>query len=115
MFISYDSEGDVLEVIFDESLHQAEQMAYELRDGILVYVSMPRHKLVQLTLVNYRALAQFPVVQFEGWKKLTAAAKKKLLPILTSSPVANILRLDPKTGHGHITFPATPEIFAIAA
>ncbi|MCI0692292.1 hypothetical protein L0337_09850 [candidate division KSB1 bacterium] len=115
MFISYDSEGDLLEVIFDESLHQAEQMAYELRDGILIYVSVPSHKLVQLTLVSYRALAQIPVVQFEGWKKLTAAAKKKLLPILTSSPVVNFLRLDPKTGRGHVTYPATPEIFAIAA
>ena len=115
MFLSYDSEGDVLEVIVDESLHQAEQVAYELRDGIIIYVSVQSQKLVQLTLVNYRALAQIPVVQFEGWKKLTAAAKKKLLPILTSSPVENFLRLDPKTGHGHITFPATPEIQSIAA
>jgi hypothetical protein len=115
MFISYDSEGDVLEVIFDDSLWNAEQMAYELRDGILIYVTVPGHKLVQLTLVNYRALAQVPVVRFDGWKKLTATAKKKLAPILNASPVANFLRLDPQTGHGHITFPAMPEIFARAA
>jgi hypothetical protein len=115
MLLTYDSEGDVLEVIFDESLHQAEQMAYELRDGILIYVSVPSQKLVQLTLVSYRALSQIPVVQFDGWKKLTATARKKLLPILTSSPVANFLRLDPKTGKGHISFPATSEIQAIAA
>lgn len=81
MFLSYDSKGDVLEVVFDESLHQAEQRAYQLRDGIIVYIAARSNKLVQLTLVSYRELAQIPVIHFDGWQKLTAAASKQLLPL----------------------------------
>ena len=46
MFFSYDSEGDVLEVIFDESLHEAEQTAYQLRKGIVLYLTVKDFKLV---------------------------------------------------------------------
>lgn len=84
MFLSYDSEGNVLEVVFDESLHQAEQSAYQLRDGIVVYIAARSNKLVQLTRVCYRELAQIPVIHFAGWQKLTAAARKQLLPIVVA-------------------------------
>ncbi len=115
MFYSYDSEVDVLEVIFDESLHEAEQTAFELRDGIVLYFTAQDFKLVQLTLVSYRELARMPVVDFAEWRKLKASAKKRLLPIVTSPPITNFLNLDPKTGAGHIIFPARPEVFAMAA
>ncbi|NUO84102.1 hypothetical protein HUU05_28850 [candidate division KSB1 bacterium] len=115
MFFSYDSEGDVLEVIFEEDLHNADQMAYELRKGIVLYFTAKEFKLVQLTLVSYRELAQMPVVDFAEWRKLSASAKKRLRPIVTSSPIANFLKLDPKTGAGHIIFPARAEAFSKAA
>lgn len=62
MFFSYDSEGDVLEVIFEEGSHHLDQMAFELRKGILLFFTVKDFKLVQLTLVSYRELAQMPVV-----------------------------------------------------
>ena len=115
MLYSYVPEVDVLEVIFDESLHTAEQVADELRDGIVLCMSAQDHKLVQLTLVSYRELAELPVVDFAGWRKLSASARKRLLPIVTSPTITNFLKLDPKTGAGHVIFPARSEAFSMAA
>jgi hypothetical protein len=80
MRLSYDAEGDVLEVIFDERLHRARKKAYRLRRGIVLYVSVEAMKPVQLTLVSYRGLAQLPVVHFDGWQALPTPEKKLLLP-----------------------------------
>jgi len=115
MFLSYDPEGDVLEVVFDESLHRAEQVAYKLRQGMVLYVTTGGLKPVQLTIVNYRALAQFPVIHFDEWQALPLADKKSLQPLFTSPPISNFLKLDPETGYGHFPSPAMPEILAIAA
>jgi hypothetical protein len=115
MFLSYDPVGDILEVVFDENLHRAKQVAYKLRQGLVLYVTADRSKPVQLTLGNYHALRQFPHVKFEGWKKLSVSDKKLLKPILASSTVSAFLRLDPETGYGHIASPGMPEILAIAA
>ena len=115
MNLSYDPEGDILEVIFDEALHHTEQIAYKLRLGIVLYLTADTLKPVQLTLVSYRGLAQFPVIHFDGWQKLTASDKKRLLPILNSAPVSAFLRLDPRTGDGHISSPSMPEILSAAA
>ncbi|NUO79515.1 hypothetical protein HUU05_05515 [candidate division KSB1 bacterium] len=51
---SYDAEGDILEVIFDETKHrkQVSQRAFRLRQGILLYVATESNDPVQLTLVN---------------------------------------------------------------
>ncbi len=115
MFLSYDPVGDILEVVFDESLHRAKQVAYKLRQGMVLYVTADRSKPVQLTLGNYHALMQFPHVKFEGWKKLLASDKKLLKPILASSKVSAFLRLDPETGYGHISSPDMREILPVAA
>lgn len=117
MRFSYDEEGDVLEVIFDERLHRngVKKTAYKLRLGIVLYLAADTMKPVQLTLVSYRGLAQFPVVHFDGWRKLSASDRKRLLPILNSAPISAFLRLDPKTGDGHISSPAMLEILPVAA
>jgi hypothetical protein len=115
MFLSYDPEGDILEVVFDENLHRAEQVAYKLRQGMILYVTADKPKPVQLTLGNYRTLMQFPHVKFEGWKKLSASDKKLLKPILASPTVSAFLRLDPETGYGHLAGPGMPEILSMAA
>lgn len=115
MLISYDPEGDVLEVVFDESLQEAEQAAYEFRDGIVLYTTVNTFKPVQLTLVSYRALAEFPVIHFEGWDKLSKSDKALLSPILKSPAISAFLRIDPKTGNGHIASPDMLEILPAAA
>jgi hypothetical protein len=117
MRFCYDEEGDVLEVIFDERLHRngVKKTAFKLRLGIVLYLTADSMKLVQLTLVSYRGLAQFPVVHFDGWQKLPAADKKRLLPVLNSAPVSAFLRINPKTGDGHISSPAMLEILPVAA
>ena len=39
MLFSYDSDGDILEVVFDENLQHTEQAAFEFRDGIVLYTT----------------------------------------------------------------------------
>lgn len=115
MFLSYDSEGDILEVVFNEELHGAEQAAYRLRQGIILYVTPDCSQPAQLTLGNYRALMQFPHVKFEGWKKIPLPQKKLLKPMLASPLISPFLKIDPKTGYGHIPFSSMPAILAHAA
>jgi hypothetical protein len=115
MRLSYDPEGDVLEVIFDERLHRASKKAYRLRHGIVLYLATDSLKPVQLTLVNYRGLAQFPQFECEFWHTFSTSDKALLKPILASPTVSAFLRLDPETCYGHIPSSAVPEIFAVAA
>lgn len=115
MRLLYDSEGDVLNVIFDERLRDADQAAYRLRDGLMLYVTVDSMKPVQLTVVSYRRLAQQPRFHFNGWEKLKAADRKKLLPILASPAISAIVKLDPKTGYGYLASPPMLEMFSLAA
>ncbi|MFQ5632920.1 MAG: hypothetical protein ACE5I1_29475 [bacterium] len=115
MLLSYDSEGDVLEVIFDEALHRTEQIAYKLRLGIVLYLTADTMQPVQLTLVSYRGLAQFPAIHFDGWDKLSKSDKALLLPILKSPAISAFLRIDPQTGDGHISSPDMLDILPVAA
>lgn len=115
MFYSYDSEGDILEVVFDENLESAEQAAFEFRDGIVLYTTVDSFKPVQLTLVSYRALAEFPVLQFDGWNELSKSDKALLTPILRSPSVSAFLRIDPQTGNGHIAGANMLEALPLAA
>ncbi len=114
---SYDAEGDLLEVIFNETLHRAQvrQRAFKLRQGIILYVATEGFHPVQLTLVNYRRLMPFPQIDFDGWRKLKASDKKLLKPIVTSPSVTAFIRLDTESGYGHIASPNMPEILALAA
>ncbi|MCI0690720.1 hypothetical protein L0337_01790 [candidate division KSB1 bacterium] len=115
MRLSYDSEGDVLNVIFDERLRRAPKIAYELRDGFILCLAVDSMKPIQLTVVNYQRLAQRPTIHFSGWKKLEATERKRLLPILNSSAVSAFLKLDPQSGYGHLTSLPMLETLSLAA
>lgn len=115
MRLSYDPEGDVLNVIFDEHLRRAQKIAYELRDGFILYVAVDSMKPIQLTVVNYHRLTQLPTFLFSGWKKLKAADRKKLLPILTSPALSPFLKLDPQTGYGFVDRSVMLDMLPLAA
>jgi hypothetical protein len=115
MRLLYDSEGDVLNIIFGERLRRSTKTAYELRDGFILYVTADSMQPVQLTVVNYRRLTELPPFLFNGWKKLKAADRKKLLPILASPALSSCLKLDPQTGYGYVTKTAVLDMFPLAA
>ncbi len=115
MRLSYDEEGDVLEVVFDEQAMNARKKALRLRQGVVLYVSADTLKPVQFTLVSYRALSAFPVIDFDGWRKLAESDKKELLPILASPSVSAFLKLDPDSGNGHLASPDMLKILPAAA
>ena len=115
MRLLYDPEGDILNVIFDECLQDVDQAAYRLRDGLMLYVAVDSMKPIQLTVVSYRRLAELPSFHFNGWAKLKAADRTKLLPILNSPAVSAFLKLDPQTGYGHLASSPVLEMFPLAA
>jgi hypothetical protein len=115
MRLLYDPEGDVLDVIFDERLHRDEKAAYRLRDGIVLYVTIDSFTPIQLTVVNYRFLAQLPQIHFNKWQELPSIEKDRLLPILNSPAVSAFVKLDPETGYGHLASSPMLEMFPLAA
>jgi hypothetical protein len=115
MRILYDPEGDVLDVIFDERLHRAEKSAFRLRDGLMLYLSADELKPVQLTVVNYLRLAQLPAFHFNGWQRIKAGDRKKFLPIINSPMLASFVKLDPKTGYGHLASQPLLDMFSATA
>lgn len=115
MRLLYDPEGDVLDVIFDERLHHAEKAAFRLRDGIVLYVTIDSMTPIQLTVVNYRFLAQLPQIHFNKWQELPLIEKDQLLPIINSPAVSTFVKLDSKTGYGHLASSPVLEMFPLAA
>jgi len=115
MRLIYDSEGDVLNIIFDERLRRAQKIAYELQDGFILYVAADSMQPIQLTVVNYQRLTQLPRFLFSGWKKIKTAERKKLLPILNSPALSSFLQLDPTTGFGSVSRSVMLDAFPLAA
>ncbi|MFQ5630153.1 MAG: hypothetical protein ACE5I1_15400 [bacterium] len=116
MLLWYDFEGDVMEIIFDKRLHRNEnKAAYSLQMGFVLYLDAESMEPIQLTIVNYMRLTELPIITFDGWQEIKASDKEQLLPILNAPPVSNFLKLDPKTGYGHLSNPGVVEVFSAAA
>lgn len=113
--LSYYPEGDLLEVIFDTSSHCVKKTVYRLRDGLMLFVAVDSAKPVQLTIVNYHRLVQMPTFYFNGWKRLKAADRKKLLPALNSPLVSAFVKLDTESGYGYLPNHSMLKAFLLAA
>jgi len=74
MQILYDEEFDILDVIFNEKEHEHTHAGYELRHGVVVFVTRSL-SLVQLTAVNFSRLTELPVVRFDLLKKQSARTR----------------------------------------
>jgi len=108
MKILYDDIHDILDMFFGERSSKSEMSAYELRDGIIVFVN-GRMQPVQLTLVNFRRLTEIPVSHFDKLGGYPKEEREKLLHLLKSPPISNILRIDPKQFYGHVVSPSLVE------
>jgi len=110
----YDEEGDVLDVFFlDESKNVAEA-GYELREGIVLFVTANMSP-VQLTIVNFHRSTQLPAIHFDLLKKQPSKIRGILLQLLAVHPLSSFLRIDPTTFYGHVMSPAILDVCAKAA
>ncbi|NIR47964.1 hypothetical protein GWO43_05900 [candidate division KSB1 bacterium] len=101
MKILYDEKYDILDVFFNETNHDSVTASYELRDGIVLYVSenmVPR----QLKVVNYRRLTEFPMIHFNRFAKLPETIREQLSALLTSPPLSAFIRIDSETNYGYL-------------
>ena len=111
MKLLYDEEGDVLDVIFRDEVHGLADAGYELRLGIVIHVTK-NFSPVQLTLVNFRRLAQLPAIHFNAFKKQPAGLRNKLMRLIASPPLSSFLRIDANTFYGRVMNPAILDICA---
>lgn len=111
MQLFYDEEGDVLDVIFKDGAENSAEAGYELRQGMVLYVSADMSP-VQLTVVSFRPLTELPVVHFDRLEKQPAKLRNKLLRLIASPSLSRFLRIDPVTFYGQIMSPALLDVCA---
>jgi len=114
MQIFYDEEGDILDVYFKDESKTIAEAGYELRNGVVLFVSA-NMSLVQLTIVNFQRSTQLPVLCFDLLKKQPDKIRRSLLQLVASSPLSSFLRIDANTFYGHVTSPEILEACAKAA
>ncbi len=112
MQLLYDGEGDVLDVIFKGAALNGSQAGYELRQGVVLYVTAKMAPL-QLTVVNFRRLTQLPVIYFDRLEKQPKKIRQKLLTQITSPPLCSLLRIDPVTNYGIIMSPELLDVCTV--
>lgn len=103
-----DEHGGVLDVFFAAHESEVAKAVYELRKGIVHYLTA-KMLPAQLTLVNYHRLTQLPAIHFDELAAHCAQIRKKLLRVV-STPLSAILRIDPKTNYGQIMSPALLDV-----
>lgn len=109
MQLLYDEDGDVLDVIFKDTALNGSQAGYELRQGVVLYVTAKMAPL-QLTVVNFRRLTQLPVIHFDRLEKQPKKIRAQLLSQIASPPLSSFFRIDPTTNYGHIMSPELLEV-----
>jgi hypothetical protein len=111
MQLLYDEEGDVLDVIFKDGAENLAEAGYELRKGMVLYVTADMTP-TQLTVVSFRPLTELPVVHFDRLQKQPAKLRTGLLRLIASPPLSRFLRIDPATFYGQIMSPALLDVCA---
>ncbi len=98
--INYDSEGDILDVIFSISIPKR-RTAIELNDNIILFMDIGFKKAIGLTVLSYSKLLQkrlkFDLDQLPGDRR------EKLTKLLLKSPINLILDVRDDTLKIHAT------------
>lgn len=110
----YDEEGDVLDVFFKDGSENTAEAGYELREGIVLFVTANMSP-VQLTIVNFHRSTQLPVIHFDFLKKQPSEIRGTLLRLIASPPLSSFLRIDATTFYGHVMSPAILDVLAKVA
>lgn len=110
----YDEEVDILDVFFKDDAENTAHAGYELREGIVLFVT-ENMSPVQLTIVNFHRSTQLPVIHFDLLKKQPTQIRGNLLQLLAAPPLSSFLRIDATTFYGHVMSPAILDVYAKAA
>lgn len=98
--INYDSEGDILDVIFSISIPK-KRTAIELNDNIILYMDIGFKKAIGLTVLSYSKLLQKRLKL--NLDQLPSDRSEKLIKLLLKSPINLILDVRDDTLKIHAT------------
>jgi len=92
---SYDTEGDMLEVFFNQG---AATCTVELADGVLLRLDLKQARPLSLALLSFTPLTQQrefgpPLLRLDGLDDLPDDIRQAVLQIITSPPVNAILKV----------------------
>ena len=112
--ISYDHEGDMLEVLFEKPI--VDEQAFELGFGIILFVNPHTGKPINLTILDYKRLLQMDKVPLDKLKEMPMKQWRKACDLISSKPISNFLMWidDPRLKQPHVRIlnPAVQELLA---
>ena len=93
--LSYDTEGDVLEIFFAEG---AASGTIELADGVLLRLDVEHARPLSLAFLCATPLMRTqvygpPLLELDGVDNLPDALRRTVLHVITSPPVSSILKM----------------------
>jgi len=89
--ISYDSESDVLEVLFAKP--SPDELALELSFNVVLFVNPRTFRALNLMILDYTQLLEMEKIHLDELEKMPLSIQRKILHLLTSDPVRNFLQL----------------------
>ncbi len=91
--ILYDSEGDILTVVFVENNDQRTR-GVELSDNVVLYYNVKTKQPIQLILTSYLAMLEASTrkpLRLNGLQKMPASIRNSILRIIRVPPVSHFL------------------------
>lgn len=91
--ILYDSEGDILTVVFVENNDQPTR-GVKLSDNVVLYYDVKTKQPIQLILISYLAMLETSTrkpLQLNGLQKMPASVRNSILRIIRVPPVSHFL------------------------
>ena len=90
--ISYDAEGDILDIIFSVS-EPENRTGFELNDNIVIFTDKEISRALGMTFISYSRLLRADNMTLDLLNTFPQEEQKRLLKIIASEPVKHFLRL----------------------
>ncbi len=106
--ILYDSEGDILTVVFVENNDQPTR-GVKLSDNVVLYYDVKTKQPIQLILISYLAMLEASTrkpLRLNGLQKMPASVRNSILRIIRVPPVSHFLGVvETRPRHAPTSYP----------
>ncbi len=108
---SYDTEGDILEIFFQDD---PASCTVELADGVLLRLDLEHNRPLSLAFLSYTSLTdrrEFgpPALPLDGLRRLPEPLRQTVTRIITTQPVSSVLKV-----FSYVPTPRTRKVVPVA-